>query len=132
MFQLIIEDQTINLKWGTRAMKILCDRMGIEIDGFLDVLAEIAAGKATVQQMFTLVENFLHAGYQYANNGEQVDENTVCEWIDKCGGMTKINQGQLVGYINYVISLTYNVSTPLPGEKQEKKNKGKTKRGMTS
>lgn len=130
MFQLIIDEQPINLKWGTRAMKLLCDRMGIDMDGFFGLLDTINKGEATSDQMFIVVENFLMAGYQYAN-GTPTDENIVCEWIDKCGGVFKINQGQLIQYINYVIHLTFNGVTPLNGELGEKKKTESPEAGTT-
>lgn len=120
MFELSIDEQRIKLKWGTKAMKLLCDRMGIDIDGFFGILDKINKGETTSQEMFTVIENFLHAGYEYAN-GSKADENTVCEWIDKLGGIFKVNTGQMIEYINYVIHLTFNGVTPLPGELAEKK-----------
>lgn len=120
MFELKIDDQIINLRWGTKAMKLMCDRMGIDIDGVFEIFDTISKGQSTSSQMFTVVQNFIHAGYEYAN-GSKIDENTVCEWIDKCGGIFKVNQPPLIDYINYVISLTFNGVTPLNGELGEKK-----------
>ena len=120
MFELKIGEDIVRLKWGTYAMKLFCTRMGTGIDGFFEVLQEIADGKATQDKMLQILESFLHAGYEYANKSKATDEQ-VCEWIDHCGGIVQINKGQMVDYINYVISLTLTGVTPLPGDSDDKK-----------
>ena len=120
MFELKIDDQIVNLKWGTYAMKLFCTRMGTGIDGFFELLQDIEEGKATQDKMLSVLESFLHAGYEYANKSKATEEQ-VCEWIDYCGGIVKINQGQLVDYVNYVISLTLTGITPLSGDTDDKK-----------
>jgi hypothetical protein len=122
MFELKIGDTVINLKWGTYAMKLFCTRMGTGIDGFFELLQEIADGKATQDKMLQILESFLHAGYEYANKSKATDEQ-VCEWIDYSGGIVNINKGQMVDYVNYVISLTLTGITPLPGDTTDDKKK---------
>ena len=120
MFELKIGEDIVRLKWGTYAMKLFCTRMGTGIDGFFEVLQEIADGKATQDKMLQILESFLHAGYEYANKSKATEEH-VCEWIDSCGGIVHINKGHMVDYINYVISLTLSGVTPLPGDTDDKK-----------
>lgn len=123
MFELKVGETTVNLKWGTYAMKLFCQRMGTGIDGFFELLQEIADGKSNQQKMLSMLESFIHAGYEYAN-GQKATDIEVCEWIDYCGGVVKINEGQMVDYINYVISLTLTGITPLPGDTDVKKKEG--------
>jgi hypothetical protein len=116
MFELKVGDQIVNLKWGTYAMKLLCARMGIGIDDFFKLLADLAEN-VTNQKAFTMLENFLHAGYEAANKAKVSDEE-VCDWIDKLGGVANVNNSQFVDYINYVIGLTLTGVTPLPGDSE--------------
>lgn len=120
MFELKIGDQVVNLKWGTYAMKLFCERMGTGVDGFFEIIQEIAEAKASQQKMFNILEAFLHAGYEYANKAKATDIQ-VCEWIDACGGVIKINESQMVDYINYIFSLTLTGISPLPGDTDIKK-----------
>lgn len=130
MFELIIDEQPIKLRWGTKAMKLLCDRMNTNIDGFFELLNKMDKGQTTSQEVFEIVENFVMAGYEYAN-GTKIDEETVLEWIDKCGGVFQLNKGQFLAYMNYVISTTFNGVTPLNGEINEKKKEQEAEVGTT-
>jgi len=121
MFELKVGDKIVNLKWGTYAMKLLCERTGITLDGFFDLLNKMA-GTPSQQEAFNMLQWFLHAGYEYAN-GVKATDMEVCEWIDELGGIISVNKGQLVDYINYVVSLTMNGVTPLPGDKVDDKKK---------
>ncbi len=130
MFVLKVNDQDINLKWGTRAMKLFCEARGVELDGFFDILQgmaqDIELTAVNIEKSFNLLADMIKAGYQSANK-KAADDDDVCDWIDACGGITKVNEGALVGYVNYVISMTYNGVSPLPGDKPvtedaEKKN----------
>lgn len=116
IFELELNDgQKVPLKWGTYAMKLLCVRMDITLDAFFDLLQEIADGNTTEHRMLELLENFLHVGYEFSN-GTKATDIQVCEWIDGCGGVAKINSGPLVAYINYVFSVTLTGVTPLNEE----------------
>jgi len=123
MFDLKINDTTIKLKWGTWAMKRLTDKRGITIDAFFKLLQDITSGETIQDNIFNLLVDFLYCGYEYAN-GKPPADFEPCEWIDACGGIMKINEGQLIEYVNYVIQRTVNGVTPLPGEKgtEEKKS----------
>lgn len=116
MFDLIINDTTIKLKWGTWPMKRLTDIRGITIDEFFKALQNLTSGESVQDNILKLLVDFLYCGYEYAN-GKPPAEFEPYEWIDACGGITKINEGQLVDYVNYVIQCTVNGATPLPGEK---------------
>ena len=115
MFELKVGDKVVNLKWGTYAMKLLCDRTGTTLDGFFALLGKMA-DSPTQQEAFNMLQWFLHAGYEYANGVKATDQE-VCEWIDDLGGIVAVNQGQMVDYINYVVSSTMNGVTPLPGDR---------------
>lgn len=114
MFELKIGDKIVNLKWGTYAMKLLCDRMVITMDGFFEMLSKMADSPSQ-QDAFDMLQGFLHAGYEYAN-GVKATDMQVCEWIDELGGIIAVNNGQLLDYINYVVKSTMNGVTPLPGD----------------
>ena len=122
MFDLIINDTTIKLKWGTWAMKRLCDRRKITLDDFFKLLNSLTTGDSVQDNILNLTIDFLFVGFEYAN-GKPPAEFEPFEWIDFCGGITKINEGQLVDYVNYIISATVNGVTPLPGEKNIKEEK---------
>jgi len=122
MFDLKINDTTIKLKWGTWAMKRLCDRRNVSIDEFFLLLQNLTKGNTIQNDIFNLLIDFLFCGFEYAN-GKPPTEYEPCEWIDFCGGITKINEGQLIEYVNYVIKNTVNGVTPLPNEKEEPQKK---------
>ena len=114
MFELKVGEKVINLKWGTYAMKLLCERTGNTLDGFFALLGKMADNPSQ-QDAFDMLQAFIHAGYEYANKAKVTDEE-VCEWIDEMGGIINVNNGQMVDYINYVVKSTMNGVTPLPGD----------------
>ena len=122
MFELKIGEEVVNLKWGTYAMMLFTDKRGKEIEHFFEVLQEISEKLATPQKMFLVVRDMICAGYECAN-GKPLTDKQACDYIDECGGILSINQGQLIDYINYVIKLTFVRVTPLPGDTIDGKKK---------
>lgn len=130
MFELKIGEEKIILKWGTYAMKIFGILDGMpDVDHFFAVISEFGPDEKNVprvvekSRMFTILEKMLIAGHENAT-GVRVDERTVCGWIDACGGILKVNEGQMVEYINYIVANTLNGVTKLPNDQSllEKKN----------
>ena len=125
MFELKAGDKVVKLKWGTYAMKLFCERLQMDINCFFDLLGEFANGSSKRAEIFKIVEGFIHAGFEYAN-GAKMSDMEVCELIDECGGMLKLEKGQIIDYVNYVIENTIHGVTPLPGDKDEKKKLKRT------
>lgn len=82
MFELKAGSKIVKLKWGTYAMKLFCDRLQMDINGFFDLLTEFANGSAKRAEIFKIVEGFIHAGFEYAN-GAKMSDIEVCELIDE-------------------------------------------------
>ena len=117
MFILKLNEQSINLKWGTWAMFRACK----------------LAGNLTIDQFFTSLMGgvlefdkvciFLRAGVEAANNGVcEYTDMQFGEWVDECGGMFKADN-QISDYFNYIVATTTNQITPLPGESKGAKKK---------
>ena len=138
LFELKIGEQVIPLKWGTYAMKLYTDRTKSSIDDFFNIIERMAKtgsgetieNPVTQHEVFVFIENTIHAGYRAANK-QHIDEESVCDWIDACGGVGNLATGQLMEYLNYVIRLTFAGYTPLPSAGEEKKSEV-TEPGTTS
>jgi len=119
MFEIKLESQTINLKWGTWAMARACKLAGdLTIDQFF---TSLLAGSLE----FDKVCIFLRAGVEYANKGVcEFSDMDFSEWVDECGGMFKAD-GQINDYFNYIVTLTTSQITPLPNSKPAKKKPAK-------
>ena len=102
MFQLKLKSHSINLKWGTWAMREFCLLKGISLDEYFSVL-----GSAKLD--LDLIVKLIYAGYTNACriNKEEVtfNEDDICDWIDEIGGMF-VSEGQLVDYIKYIAEST--------------------------
>lgn len=109
----------VELRWGTYAMRLFCNKQGITIDGFFELISELSEG-ASVDKMFQVMENMISAGFEAAT-GKTVAASTVCDWIDECGGIMKIGEGPIRDYVNYIVSTTINGVTPLGGDGVEEK-----------
>jgi len=134
MFELKIGEEIVNLKWGTYAMKVFGELDGKPtVDHFFDVIAEFDPEKPVMEKnrMFGILEKMLIAGHQNAT-GTRVDERAADGWIDACGGILKLNEGQMIDYINYIISVTLTGVTPLPGDEQSIEKKSDVNHGTTS
>ena len=123
MFQLKLNNKTVNLKWGTWAMREFCVANNIGIDKYFELLGK-------TQFDLDLVVKMIHIGYKSAcvSNKEDIvyTENDVCDWIDEIGGLFS-TEGQFIEFVKYIISTT--VTTVQGTAKEEKKKPNKTKLG---
>ena len=123
MFELKLNDKTIQLKWGTWSMREFCNSKGITIDKYFEVLS-------SSQFDFDLIVQMVYIGYKSAcvSNKQEIiyDEVDACDWIDEIGSIF-LTEGQLIEYIKYIISSTVtNVKSKSPKEEEKKKpNKAK-------
>lgn len=118
MFELKLNDKTIQLKWGTWAMREFCVAKGITIDKYFDLLSNTHFD-------LDVIIKLVHIGYKSAcvSNKQDVvfDENDTCDWIDEIGSIFN-TEGQLIEYIKYIISTT---TTSIEGSKKDEKKKPK-------
>jgi len=123
MFQLKLNDKTINLKWGTWAMREFCIENNLTIDKYFELLSNS-------QYDLNLFVNMVYIGYKSAcaTNKQEIEysEIDVCDWIDELGGLYN-TEGQIMEYVKYVISTT--VTTVKGVAKDEKKKPNKAKLG---
>lgn len=123
MFQLKINNNTINLKWGTWSMREFCSVNKIGIDEYFKMLA-------TAQTNLDVIVQLVYIGYKSAciSNKQDVEFNEVdvCEWIDEIGSIFS-TEGQIIEYMKYIVG---NTVTTIQGvQKEEKKKPNKTKLG---
>lgn len=113
----------IKLTWGIWAMKLFCDRKGVAVDDFFEVInAFVSPEGIDKKEAYSLTINFLTSAYE-AQNDRCPSEKEVCGWLDELGGITGM-AANLAEFFNWIISLTLTNTTPLPGEtaEPEKKN----------
>jgi hypothetical protein len=124
MFQLKVNNKTINLKWGTWSMREFCTEQNITIDKYFELLGNTHLNLDIIVKMF-------YIGYKSAciSNKEAVEytELDICDWIDDLGGIFN-SEGQFIEYVKYIVSQTV---TTVQGTavKEEKKKSNKTKLG---
>lgn len=123
MFQLKTNNKTINLKWGTWAMREFCIVNKIGIDEYFKMLAN-------TQTNLDLIVQLVYIGYKSAcnSNKQEVEytETDVCDWIDEVGSIFATD-GQLIEYLKYIVNNT--VTTVQGVQKEEKKKPNKAKLG---
>lgn len=123
MYELKLNNKSVQLKWGTWAMREFCAANNIGIDKYFELLGK-------TQFDLDLVVKMIHIGYKSAcvSNKEDIvyTENDVCDWIDEIGGLFN-TEGQFIEYVKYIISTT--VTTVQGVAKEEKKKPNKTKLG---
>ena len=118
MFQLKTNNNTINLKWGTWAMKEFTKVNNITIEEYFNVLA-------SAQTNLDVIVQVVYIGYKAAciSNKQEVEftEVDACEWIDEAGGIFKPD-GQIVEYLKYVVETTvHSVQGVTKDEKKKPK-----------
>jgi hypothetical protein len=125
MFELKLKETTINLKWGTWAMREVCKDKGITIDQYFELIG------AKVLDLDTIIK-LIYAGYKAACNSKkepiEYTENDVCDWIDEIGGIFS-TEGQVIEYFKYIITNTVTTVTGNSTPKEEKKKSNKAKLG---
>ena len=123
MFQLKLNNKTINLKWGTWSMREFCIEYNLTIDKYFELLSKS-------QYDLNLFVKMVYIGYKSAcvSNKQDIEytETDVCDWIDELGGLFN-SEGQIMEYVKYVISTT--VTTVQGVAKQEKKKSNKANLG---
>jgi hypothetical protein len=116
MYKLELNNKTIDLKWGTWAMREFCKDKGIAIDQYF----EIIGGK--VLDLDTIIK-LVYAGYKSACNSNKTSvdytENEVCDWLDELGGMFN-SEGPVMDYFKYIIQNTVTAVSGAPKEEKKK------------
>lgn len=115
-FELRLSSEVVKLEWGTFSMKRFCDIKNKDISGFIEWLVN---GKYSVDDVITVIR----AAVEHGSKGLRiVDDFTVSEWIDECGGVLA-SEGQIVDFFKYIIEKTVHQATAIKGEDTgEKKN----------
>ena len=121
MHKFEINNKTIDLKWGTWAMREFCKEKGITIDQYF----ELIGGK--VLDLDTIIK-LIYAGYKSACNSKkepiEYTENDVCDWIDEIGGIFN-TEGPVIEYFKYIITNTVTAVSGTPKEEKKKSSKAK-------
>ena len=125
MFELKLNNKTIQLKWGTWAMREFCNAKGVTIEKYFEVL-----GKS--QFDLDSIIKLVYCGYKSAcvtNKAEVIyTEDDICDWIDELGSIFA-SEGQLVDYIKFIVELTVTSIQGGKPNKEEKKKPNKVKLG---
>ena len=125
MFELKLNNNTIQLKWGTWAMREFCIAKGITVDKYFDVLANT---QFDIDNIIKLV----YIGYKSAcvSNKQDIEykEEDACDWIDELGSILA-TEGQLIDYIKYIVDRTIITVKSNGAKKNEKKKSSKTRLG---
>lgn len=133
MFELKLNDKTIQLKWGTWSMREFCIAKGtknerneiepLPINRYFEILGN-------PQYDLDLIILLIYIGYKSAcmSNKQSIeyDENDICDWIDEAGGIFN-EKGSVIEYVKYIISTT--VITVQGTPKAEKKKPSKVRVG---
>ena len=119
MFELKLNNKTIQLKWGTWAMREFCKAKNITIDKYFEFLG---SNQYDLDNIVILI----HTGYKSAciSNKQEIDftEDDVCNWIDEIGGIFN-PEGQVLMYLKYVVENTVTTVQGMPKEEKKKSNK---------
>lgn len=122
MFELKLNNNIIQLKWGTWSMREFCKLKNITIDKYFEVLG----GN---QYDLDVIVNLIYIGYKSAciSNKKEIEytEDDVCDWIDEIGGIFN-TEGQVLIYLKYIVESTV---TAVQGVAKEEKKKPKVKLG---
>lgn len=95
MFVLKAGSKTIQLNWGTWAMKRFCELKGINIVDYFDI---IGSGNIQLADVITIIQ----AAAEHASKGTvKYTEFEVCEWIDEDGGIVNPD-GQIKKFFEWI------------------------------
>ena len=121
MHKFEINNKTIDLKWGTWAMREFCKEKGITIDQYFELIG------AKVLDLDTIIK-LIYAGYKSACNSKkepiEYTEDDVCDWIDEIGGIFN-TEGPVIEYFKYIITNTVTAVSGTPKEEKKKSSKAK-------
>lgn len=116
MFKLVLKNQTIDLKWGTWAMREFCKQNNMTLDKYFETLSK-------TQFDLDLLVQLVHVGYKSACVSNKQDivysEDDVCEWIDEVGSIFSTD-GTFANYIKYIVD---NTLVSVGGAKEDDKKK---------
>lgn len=119
MFELKLNNKTIQLKWGTWAMREFCELKGISLDKYFELLGNS-------QTDLDLIVKLVYVGYKSAciSNKQELEytEVDVCDWIDEVGSIFA-SEGQLIGFIKYIVASTVTSIQSKPVEEKKKSKK---------
>jgi len=119
MFQLKTNNNTINLKWGTWAMKEFTKVNNISIEQYFNLLA-------TAHTNLDVIVQLVYIGYKSACVSTKQDieytEVDACDWIDEVGSIFQA-EGQLVDYMKYIVDTTMNSVQGVTKEEKKKPKK---------
>jgi hypothetical protein len=119
MFQLKTNNNTINLKWGTWAMKEFTKVNNITIEQYFKVLA-------SAQVNLDVIVQLVYIGYKSAcvSAKQEIEftEVDACEWIDEVGSIFQA-EGQLVDYMKYIVETTVNTVHGVAKDEKKKPKK---------
>ena len=121
MFELRLNNNTIQLKWGTWSMREFCKSKDITIDKYFEVLGNNNYDLDNIVKL-------IHIGYKSAciTNKQEVEftEDDICDWIDEIGGIFN-PEGQVLLYLKYIVEHTVIAVQGTPKEEKKKSNKAK-------
>jgi len=123
MFELKLNNKTIQLKWGTWAIREYCIARGIEPNEYF---SDLSKSDLDIDKIIKMV----YAGYKSAcvSNKQEIEytEADACDWIDEEGSIFNPDSKILV-YLRYIIDNT--ITTVQGVKKEEKKKPNKIKLG---
>ena len=121
MFELRLNNNTIQLKRGTWSMREFCNERNITIDKYFEVLG-------SNQFDLDIIVKLIYIGYKSAciSNKQEVEytENDVCDWMDEIGSIFQ-SEGQVLAYLKYIVQNTITAVQGTPKEEKKKPNKAK-------
>ena len=119
MFELKLNNKTIQLKWGTWSMREFCKVKEFTIDKYFEFLG-------SNQYDLDNIVKLIHIGYKSAciSNKQEIEftEDDVCDWIDEIGGMFN-PEGQVLTYLKYIVQNTVTSVQGTPKEEKKKPSK---------
>jgi hypothetical protein len=121
MFELKLNNTTIQLKWGTWSMREFCKSKDITIDKYFEFLG-------SNQYDLDNIVKLIHIGYKSAciTNKQSIEftEDDVCDWVDEIGGIFN-PEGQILLYLKYIVQNTVTAVQGIPKDEKKKPNKVK-------
>jgi len=98
MFKLVLKDRTLDLKWGTWAMKRFCELEGKNLMEMINVLS---SGEFDLKTIVSIIQAAAECGCKTTKQPIDFGEFEVCEWIDEAGGLSA-KDTQIIAFINYM------------------------------
>jgi len=119
MFELKLNNKTIQLKWGTWSMREFCKAKDITIDKYFEFLG-------SNQYDLDNIVKLIYIGYKSGciTNKQEVEftEDDVCDWIDEIGGIFN-PEGVILLYLKYIVEHTVMAVQGTPKDEKKKSSK---------